>query len=330
MNPTQSDLHVSAPLTNVSVAYLHSEDVFVADKVFPNIPVQFKAGIYYEYSQGDFLRDEAQKRAPATETAGGGFKVTQSTYSTDVWGFHKDVDDQVRANADSIFNLDADATRYVTEKLMIRREKAWAAEYFAGGVWGYDYDGVSGSPGTDEVRQWSDYTNSDPLNDVAAAMDYIHLRTGRRPNTLVIGVEVWTALKNHPDIVDRIKYSGGVSSDRPARVTTQAVAELMEIDRILVMGAVENTAKEGQTASYSFIGGKKALLVYAAPMASVMTPSAGYTFSWSGYVGATNRGIRIKKFRIEKEASDRIEGEMAMDMKLVGANLGAFWDTIVA
>ena len=40
-NPTQSDLHVNVPLTNV-VCRLHAGQgrQFIADKVFPRVPVQ--------------------------------------------------------------------------------------------------------------------------------------------------------------------------------------------------------------------------------------------------------------------------------------------------
>jgi hypothetical protein len=61
-----------------------------------------------------------------------------------------------------------------------------------------------------------------------------------------------------------------------------------------------------------------------------MTPTAGYTFSWNGLLGASAMGGRIKKFRMENLSSDRVEIEMAFDQKLVSADLGYFWDTIVA
>lgn len=329
MNPTPGDLHVNGPLTNVSLAFSQDATAFVADKVFPNIPVTNKSDLYYTYDRGEFMRDQAKERAPATETAGGGFTVGTDNYSCKVIGIHQDVDDQTRANADSQFNLDSDATDWVTEQLMIHREKKFATTYMAASTWTWDYDGVSGSPGTNEVRQWDDYTNSDPLLNIEDAKDFVHELTAKRPNTLVLGRQVWSALRNHPDLIDRVKYAGGIGNNTPAQVTKEALAQLMELDRILVMDAVENTAKEGQTASYSFIGGKKALLAYVAPSAGIKVATAGYTFSWTGYLGATGIGTRIKKFRIEKEAADRIEGEIAYDMKLVAADLGAFFDSIV-
>ena len=61
-----------------------------------------------------------------------------------------------------------------------------------------------------------------------------------------------------------------------------------------------------------------------------MTPSAGYSFSWNGYLGAGPDGNRVKQFRMENLASDRVELEIAFDMKLVAADLGYFFNGIVA
>jgi len=59
-------------------------------------------------------------------------------------------------------------------------------------------------------------------------------------------------------------------------------------------------------------------------------PSGGYTFSWNGFAGAGPQGQRIKRFRMEHLESDRIEAQMAYDQKLVGADLGCYFATIVA
>ena len=96
------------------------------------------------------------------------------------------------------------------------------------------------------------------------------------------------------------------------------------------MEAVENTAAEGATYSGAFIGGKSLLLCHAAPSPGKMIPTAGYTFSWNGYLGASSMGGRIKKFRLERNAADRIEMEMAFDQKLVTADMGTYFYTAVA
>ena len=237
----------------------------------------------------------------------------------------------MRANADEVINPDRGATIWVTHQLLLHREKNWVTKYFTGGVWTNDWDGVAASPTGSQSLQWNDAAST-PIEDVAFGMTTVQESTGFRPNVFVVGRKVFDSLKNHPDIVDRIKY--GQTAGRPATVTKDALAAVLEIDRVEIMEAIENTGKESITFqgnnSHSFIGGKKALLAYAAPNPGIETPSAGYTFSWSDYLKAGKEGNRIKKFRNELTASDRIEGEIAYDQKLVSADLGFFWDTIVA
>lgn len=326
--PTQGDVHVNKPLTNISIAFMQNANNFIADKVFPNIPVQQQSDRYYTYDRAFFNRDEMEERAPNAESAGSGYEVDNTpTYYAPVYAYHHDVPDQVRANVDSVIQPDRDATELVTHKALIKREKLWTSKFFGGGLWTNDYDGVSGTPGANETKQWNDAAAT-PIEDVHAAIDTIMESTGFAPNTLVLGRQVWTALKNHPDIIDRVKY--GQTAPGTAKMSLNALADLFEVDRILVMSAIENTAAEGATAAHSFIGGKKALLCYAAPSPGLMTPTAGYTFSWNGHLGAGAMGGRVKKFRMEANAADRVEIEMSFDQKLVAADLGFFWDTIVA
>ena len=327
--PTNGDVHVNAPLGNISIAFIQQSANFVADKVFPNIPVSKQSDRYYTYDRGYFNRDEMDVRAPGTETKGGSYTVDNTpTYFAPVYGFHHDIPDQVRSNSDSVLDADREATELVTTKAMIKREKLWVSKYFAGGLWtGGDVDGVSASPSSGQVLQWND-ANSTPIENIRAAKTAVLEKTGFEPNTLVIGQRVFDALIDHPDIVDRVKY--GQTSGGPAIADVAELIALLKVQRVLVMKAVENTANEGASNSHSFIGGKKALLCYSTPTPGLMTPTAGYTFSWNGHLGAGAMGSRIKKFRMEALASDRVEIEMAFDQKLVAADLGYFFDTIVA
>ena len=77
---------------------------------------------------------------------------------------------------------------------------------------------------------------------------------------------------------------------------------------------------------YDFIYSGGVWLGYAAPRPGLMTQSAGYIFVWTRYSGY---GARIKKYRIEMIESDRVEGDMAFDIKVVSPNLGAFLATMV-
>lgn len=328
VQPSRSDVHVNRPLTNISVAYLQSQDKFVAGRVFPNVSVSKQSDRYFEYERGEFNRDEMQIRALSSESAGGTYTIDNTpTYYCDVWAWHKDIDDQVRANADDPLDLDQDATEICTRKDLIRREVAWAATYFTTGVWGgTDQTGVDAGPGANQFLQWDD-ANSTPIEDLRAQMTDMGEDTGFRPNKLTLGRQVYDKLVDHPDIVGRLDRG---QTSGPAIANKDSLAAILELDEVLVMDAIQNTAPKGSDASHAFIGGKAALLTYSPPRPGILVPSAGYHFGWTGYLGATQEGRRILRMRADLIKSDRVEIESAWDQKLIAADLGRFFTTAVA
>jgi len=314
--PTASDVHVDALLTDVSVAYIQDQTNFVAGTVFPRVPVAKQSDKYATYTKDDWFRDEAEVRGDTSESAGSGFNLGSTTYFADVYAFHKDVGDHVRANADPAINPDSEATEFVTQRLMLRQEIQWATEFFTTSVWGTDKT---------PTNLWSSYTTSDPIDDIETGKTTILQNTGFEANTLVLGYLVWAKLKNHPDLVDRYKYT---SSDS---VTVEMAAALFEIDRVIVAKAIKNTGKEGAASpTMAFTHGKHALLAHIAPSPGLLTPSAGYTFSWTGISAGLGTDVAISSFRMDHLKADRIEGEVAFDFKVVGSDLGYFFNTAVA
>lgn len=329
--PTARAVHIDQPLTNISIAYLQNAANFVASRVFPNIRVQKQSDVYFTYDRGFFNRNQARLRAPATEAAVAGFGLSTDSYMAKVVALKTQMAWQVMSNADTPVQLERANTELLLHSMLIEKEVDWATKYFANNIWGTQYDGVPSSPGTDEVIQWSDQTSGDPIGDIREAKTDIMESTGFMPNTMVVSQRVLDALVDHPDIVDRIKYSGGVGNQNPARTTVEALSQLFEIDRILVMRAIQNTAAEGDTNVHSFIGGKHALLAYVAPTPGLMTPSAGYTFTWSGYLGATNEfGVSVERRERDLIKATEIEVEQAYVHKLVASDLGVFFKDIVA
>ena len=324
--PTPGDVHVNTPLTNISIAFLQSADAFVAAKAFPNIPVTKQSDRYYTYERGEFNRDEMRLRAPGTESAGGSYDVDNTpNYFCDTYAFHKDIPDQMRANADAVINPDREATEYVTHKALIKRERLWATRYFSTGVWTNEVAGA-GSVGAGTVIYWSS-DNSVPIEDIRTGKRTVQESTGYRPNIVVFSRTTYDILLDHPDIIDRVKY--GQTPGKPAMSNLQILAQLFELDRVLVMDAIVNTAQEGAAPVHTFIGGKHAMLAYAAPNPGLMTPSAGYTFSWTGLLGAGAEGNVISRFRRKAKKSDRVEIEMSFDQKVIAADLGYFFKDIV-
>lgn len=313
--PTQSDVHVNAILTQFSVAYMNKAENMVAGKVFPLVPVAKQSDLYFVYTKNDWFRDEAKPRADATESAGSGYNLSTASYNAVVYAIHKDIGSQTRANADNPLNMDRDATEFVTQRLMLRQEIQWVADYFVTGVWGTS---------TTPTNLWSDYTLSTPIDDVETGKATILSNTGMDPNTLVLGYNVFRQLKNHPDVVDRYKYT---SADA---ITEDMLARLFGVERVFVAKAIKATNVEGHTAAYDFTHGKHALLVYSAPSPSLLAPSGGYRFSWTGVSEGLGANIGVKTIPMPWLGADRVEGQIAFADKIIGSDLGYMWVSVVA
>lgn len=328
-NPTASDVHVDRPLTNISIAFIQEQSNFIATRVFPNIPVSKQSDLYFTYDRQDFFRSDVELRAPGTESAGSGHRLSTDSYRADVFAIHRDIDDQVRANQDDPLNLDRDAAIWLTQQLLLHRENDFVSQFFQTSTWtggtggATDQTGVSGAPAANQFLQWNDVAST-PIEDIREQIVAVAEKTGFRPNKLTIGPEVWSKLVDHPDILDRIKYTqkGVVSMD--------LIAGLLDLDEVMVGWGTRDTANEGGNASFDFYWGKSALLTYSPSSPGLMIPSAGYTFSWTGLLGSGVMGNRIKSFRLERNASDRTEGEMAYALKTVAPDLGVFFDAAVA
>lgn len=324
--PDMNTAHIDRALTNVSVAYMQDASAFIADRVFPIIPVKRQSDVFYIYNKGDFMRDEAQVRGAATESAGGDFGVEASQpYYCRKHAFHMDVTEEMRANYDQPLDADTDATDFVSQKMLIRREMEWASKFFKTGIWGTEVTGKASSPSTGETLQW-DKEASNPIADITNAGVAMAGSTGYKPNTLVLSPYAFNALKNHVDILDRIKYT------QKGIVTADLLATLFEVEHVYVAWAVVNAAAKNSTDAVDFIMGKHALLCYSNPRPALKKPSAGYIFAWTGLEGAGAYGNRIVRLPMDMLGlgTERIEGEVAFDAKQICADLGVFFKDIVA
>lgn len=313
--PVPQDVHVDTLLTNVLVAYMQMPDAYVADEVFPVIRVDKESGKIPKWTKEDFFRDLAEIRAPGTESHGGGFTAAQDSFLTLNYATHIDIDDETRAMQDSPYNIEEAASELIATRLRMRREKSFADDFFKTGVWGTDRD-----LSTDPNDQWNDFGLSDPINDVETSREAIHSVTAREPNDVLMGRQVWTKLKQHPALLERIKYTqAGV-------ITMDLVAALFDLERILLGRAIQATNTEGQAATFSYVFGKHCLFTFGPRRASLLVPAAGYTFHWSRF-GALSF---VRRLRNDFTQVWRLEGHTYYDQKLIGADCGYFLQNAVA
>jgi len=318
MPPVPSELHVDRYLTNLSVAYAQDSRDFISDKVFPTVPVRKASDLYVIYNRGDMWRQGNIHERPL----GGRLDVADWGFTSDSYlcverGVAHKIDDRQYANADDPIDLRRQAMELLTSSIMIDAENRWVADYFTTGVWTTD---VTGAASADFVTCSTPATGY-PLEVIDEFKESTKRLTALEPNTLILSPISYRVIRNHDTVKDVFKYT------RTGLIDEDLLAMAFGVNRLFVPRAVENSAKEGQTDSLDFVAvgqDHNAMLLYAAPSPGLNTPSAGYTFAWTGLIpGLTNpMGGVIMTGRDAFAHSDHFEIRQADDMKVVAPDLG--------
>lgn len=258
---TKSDVLLDPVLSNVSVRY--NPEGFVADKIMPMVPVKTETGYYYVYDKENFRLSDTERAAgsPAKEVEYG---LSRAAYSTSGHGLVEYIANEVIEQADAVLNPEQDAVLSMTEKLLIKREYNFFTNIMTSTSVLTTYTTLSGT------TQWSDHTNSVPLTNLYTGMETVQKAIGRKPNTLLLGQEVFNDLINHPDIVEKAKYTSSAS------ISEDMLARIIGVDSVMVSSAVRNTVDEGVTDSLGYISGKHAWLLYINPRMSLRSVGFGF------------------------------------------------------
>ncbi len=310
--PDISMVHADQALTEVSIAYRNSQ--YVADQIFPRIPVTKQSNKYFIYSKDSF-RAVDDARRPGARANEIDWTLSTDTYFCEGHALAQAIPDELRANADQAIDVDGDTTETLTDLLYLQREIAVASKATDSSV-------ITQSTTLSGNGQWSDYTNSDPLQAVEDQKTTIQKQIGQLPNSLLVSYPVFKALRNHPKIVDRFKYAqvGIVQPDH--------LKSAFNVDNFFVASAVKNTAKEGSADNLDYVWGKNAILFFAPPAPGRRTVSLGYSFTW--LFGANTGGFLVKRYRDESRTADIVEVQLYYDGKIVAANAAYLWLAAVA
>lgn len=319
-------------LTNMALSYYQSPTNYFAKAIFPVCRVSLSADSYYVFDKEDLLRDNWEKKPAYGKVAPAVLSEHTETYTCQVEQMIMGIDqiretDQKRRQGPTTADQRVQKTKAMAEQANIHQDKVFANGFFKPGVWKNEWNGVdSTTPSGKEFIKFSN-ANSDPIKFVADRKMEMHQNTGRTPNRLALGANVFNALCNHPGILERVKFGG--STANPASVTKNVLAQLFGVDDLVVLMSIYNKAKMGADAQMDFIGDPNAfLLAYATDAPSIEEPSAGYILTWD----MLGDGNIMPIFHHEGEwgtHSEYIEGLMSFTMKKTADDLGMFFKEVV-
>lgn len=317
-------------LTNMSQAFFQEEGDFVAPSIFPVCPVALSSSYYYTFSKADLARDNVSRKPAFGKVAPALMGQTDNTYKCEVDQVIVGIDqidalNYQRAKAPGAADPRRAKVRFATEQLKLHLDIIFAQNFFNANAWNDVWEGKAANPGQKEFLKFDD-SNFDPVNFFDERIREIQQRGRRKPNKLALGVDAYNALKNHPDIVERVKYTG--STANPAIVNTQALAAILQLDEVRVLESTYNAAGVGGEDMQFICAPDGALLCYATDNPAIDEPSAGYIFTWD--MLGNGQTLALDQFEGEKGThSEFIEGLMATDMKKTSDDLAIYFDKCV-
>jgi hypothetical protein len=244
---------VDPVLTAVAVAYRNRR--LIADEVLPRVPVGKSEFKYFKYDLGEgFTLPDTKvgRRSKPNEVE---FSATEQTDSTVDYGLDDPIPMDDITNAPANYDPKGHAVEGITDLILLDREVRASNLVFDAANYGANNKVTLA--GTD---QFSDFVNSDPIGTITDALDACLMR----PNLMTIGRPVFSKLAQHPDIV---KATQGNSGDKGI-ATRQAIADLFDLEDVLVGEAFLNTAKKGQAVNMARVWGKHLALIFRDKTAS--------------------------------------------------------------
>jgi hypothetical protein len=284
---------------------------FIAPRVLPIMSVASQAGNFGTIPLAQLLQERDTLRAPGSGYARGNWTFDTTTYATKEHGAEEPVDDRESQMYADYFDAEQVSTLRAFSAVLRNAERRVADSVFNATTW------TGSSLTTAITNEWdTNHTaNAVPIDDVEAAVNAVYDASGLWPNALIINRKVFRNLRNLDQIVERINSEGAGNASKPSDITAAMLAQVFDLEMVIVAGASRNSAKEGQSATPEQIWDSEyAMVARIATSNDMREPCIGRTFHWAGdgsSVGGTvesyrDEGIRGDVIRVRHDVDEMI------------------------
>lgn len=292
---------------------------FIATRVLPVINVAKQSGPFGKIPIEQLLQNPDVKRAPSSAYSRGNFTFTTDTFACEEYGHEEPIDDREAEMYMEYFDAEQIATARAFEFVLQAAEQRAASLIF----------NTSTFTTTAVSTEWSTYATATPLSDVETEVQAVYGACGMWPNTMVMTRKVFRNLRHVAEVRDRVSSSGAGSSEAQGDISLRQIANVFDLQNVIVANATKNTANEGASASLDSVWDDEYVWIGVVPRTNdIREPGVGRTFHWSED-GSQLRG-RVESYRDESVRSDIIRVRHDVDEKVLYAECGRLLSNITA
>jgi len=298
-------------LMAIVIAFTNAD--MIADEVLPRVPVGKQEFKYLKHAmeEGFTVPDTMVGRKSQPNQVE--FSATEETGSTVDYGLDDSIPQVDIDNAPPNYDPVGRASEGIMNLVELDREVR-----VAGTVFNADTYGSANKVTLTGTDQFSDFANSDPIGVITGALDSMIMRA----NVMTIGRPAFSKLSMHPQIVKAVHGNSGDSGIANRR----QIADLLELDDILVGSAWVNTARKGQAINLARTWGKHIALLHRNKTADTRS---GVTFGVTAQFGTRIAGA-IDDKDIGLRGGKRVRAGESVQEVITAADLGYFIKDVVA
>ena len=277
---------INPVLTAIAIGYRNDAQALIADAVLPRIPVMAEQYKWTEYPIDEAFSYPDTLVGRRGRVARVEFSGVERTGSTNDYGLEDGIPNSdinaaaaMRAAGLGLFDPENRAAEGLTDLILLDREVRVASV-----VQNPNNYAPSRRLVLSAGDQFSDYTNSKPIDVLKAAFAATLIY---RPNTMVMGRDLWTVLSSHPHLVNAVR----------GNLTSRGIITLAEfvnlfsgegLKRVLIGESFVNTARKGQATALNRVWGKSIELLYIDP--NVRPEQGGVTWGFTAQYGTRFSG----------------------------------------
>jgi len=301
--------HIDKVLTNLAMKNFSSRQGYIADAIFPNVPVGKQSDKYFVIDKATYLLIPDTARAPGAPANTIEFLLSSESYFADNYALGTDTPNETLANADIGANSIRQANNEIILDGLARDREQRAANIVT------SISNVGSGLALTGSDKWSDAVGSDPVGQINSGHAFVRQNTGLKANTLSLDEDSLVTLQTHPQIRDFVKYT------QSGPVPTSEIARLFRVNTIHVADGVYNSAKEGQAASMANIWGNFCLLTHTAPTRGMQTATFGLSYGWQPAGFPSGMVVERYPHHNRSKKSEHQEAQYFADEKIVGKDL---------